>query len=85
MATETVETYTNGVLVSTVTVTVPTELANARDLQTKARSALAANAAYLALASPTAVQNTAQIKLLTRETNALIRLLLYDLADVSDT
>ena len=45
------------------------------DLHTKARQALAGNAAFLALATPTNAQTTAQVKALTRQTNALIRLL----------
>lgn len=40
-----------------------------------AASALAANATYLNLASPTTAQNTAQIKALTRQVTALIRLI----------
>lgn len=46
------------------------------DLRAKGIAAIAANQTYLALASPTTAQNTAQIKKLTRECNALIRLIL---------
>lgn len=44
------------------------------DLHARARTALAGNATYLALATPTAAQTTAQVKALTRQINALIRL-----------
>jgi hypothetical protein len=43
------------------------------DLRTKMRAALADNATFLALASPTQAQTLAQVRRLTRQTNALIR------------
>ncbi len=58
---------------------------NAATLRTKAQQALTANATFLALAAPTNAQALAQTKTLTRECNALIRLLLHQLDDVSDT
>ena len=47
---------------------------NEKTLRDKATTALTANATYLALASPSTAQNTAQIKSLTRQVNAVIRL-----------
>lgn len=48
----------------------------ANDIRTKGLAAITANQTYLALASPSTAQNTAQIRRLTRECTALIRLLL---------
>jgi hypothetical protein len=58
---------------------------NEAQIRTKAQQALTTNATYLAIASPTTAQNTAQVKALAREVNGLIRLLLGALTDVSDT
>ncbi len=58
---------------------------NRSELEKKAVQALANNATFLAIATPTAAQNAAQAKALTRQVNALIRLQLADLADISDT
>lgn len=46
------------------------------DLHAKARAALDANAAFLALSSPTNAQTLAQVRRLTRENSALIRLII---------
>jgi hypothetical protein len=65
-----------GQIVSDETIVVDiTEQVVSLDLHAKARAALDANQAYLALASPTNAQNLAQIRRLTRECSALIRLL----------
>ena len=56
---------------------------NTATLQSKASSALDTNITYLAIASPTNAQVTAQVKALTRECTALIRLLLGQL-DTTD-
>lgn len=58
---------------------------NNADLRSKTAAALQINATYLALATPTTAQNTAQVQRLTRECSALIRLLLGRLEDVSGT
>jgi len=51
----------------------------------KAALALTVNAAFLALPTPTQAQAVTQVQRLTRECNGLIRLLLSQLTDVSDT
>lgn len=51
-------------------------MATQASLAGKAEQALAANSTYLALASPSAAQTTAQVQRLSRECNALIRLLI---------
>jgi hypothetical protein len=63
---------------------IPSDL-NAVDLTRKAQQALQANSTFLGLANPTAAQVTSQVQKLTRENNALIRLMLNLLDDVSDT
>lgn len=57
--------------------------ANRRTVEDRARTALTANATYLALGNPTAAQNLAQIRSLTRQCSALIRLALNQL-DTTD-
>jgi hypothetical protein len=54
-------------------------------LYEKARAALVSNSAFLAITTPTAAQNAAQAKALTRQVNGIIKLLLSELGDVSDT
>lgn len=58
---------------------------NEQQIRDKARQALASNASFLALATPTNAQTVAQVRALTRQTNALLRLYLDALNDVSDT
>ena len=58
---------------------------NQRTVEDRLRSALDANRTYLAIATPTAAQQRAQVARLTRQNTALIRRLLRDLTDTSDT
>lgn len=58
---------------------------NERTLHNRARNALATNATYLALASPTNAQTAAQVRALTRQVTALIRLTLDDIDDIAGT
>ncbi len=61
------------------------ETYNRDDLLTKAANALAGNVAYIALATPTNAQIAAQVKALTRQVDAIIRLVAGRLDDVSGT
>lgn len=63
----------NGNLLSEQVVTVNV---TADDLRAKAAAALAANSTFLAVTSPTQAQAVARVQRLTRQVNALIRLLL---------
>lgn len=58
---------------------------NREALLVKAAQALTNNATFLAIASPTQAQAVTQVKALTRQVNALIRMQLGDTADISDT
>ena len=62
-----------------------TTIANMSDLLAKAAAAQTNNATFLALASPTNAQTLAQVKALTRQCNALIKLQLGDLGTTSGT
>jgi hypothetical protein len=56
-----------------------TAAVNADALRQAAADALATNRTYVGLATPTAAQTTAQVKALSRQVNALIRLALGQL------
>ena len=79
MATETVEEYQNGVLVNTYQVPIPDEVANERTLRSQAATALQNNRDFIAITSPSNAQVVAQVKALSRQVNALIRLELKEL------
>lgn len=54
-------------------------------LLSRLRQALATNQTFIAIASPTTAQVTAQAKALSRQVDALIRIAIGDLTSVSDT
>ena len=58
---------------------------NLNTLQTHASGAISANLAYLTIVGPTPAQIAAQVALLTRESTALIRLLLAQFDSVAGT
>lgn len=62
-----------------------TAATNEAALISAARGAIAGNKTFLALASPTNAQTLAQVKALTRQMNALIRLQVRDLLDTTGT
>jgi hypothetical protein len=70
----------SGAVASTTSVTglyvAPIDDRNALTLRQQADAALTTNATYIALTAPTAAQTAAQVKMLTRELNGLIRLTL---------
>lgn len=79
---EVVEVYENGVLIgSEPAPPLPAHAANRETLHRQAAAALESNATYLAITSPTAAQSAAQVKALTRQVQALIRLTLNQMDD----
>jgi hypothetical protein len=60
-------------------------VANKQALTDKAAAALAANATFLAIGAPTNAQTLAQVQKLTRQMNALIRIDLNLLDDITGT
>jgi hypothetical protein len=65
--------------------TARTASANQVTIEQRAQTALAANETFLAIASPSNAQNAAQIKLLTRECQGLIRLAIKALDSLNGT
>lgn len=65
--------------------TAAVRAAGVTDLADAARRALAVNAGFLALTTPTNAQAIAQLRALTRQANALIRLALTEPGDGTDT
>ena len=63
----------------------PAEVLNEAALRSKAQTALAANSTFLAITSPSNTQTLAQVRTLTRECNAIIRLLIDQLDSTVDT
>lgn len=63
------------------------EVVAQRDLHGKARLALTGNTTFLGVANPSNAQNAAQLKALTRQVNAMIRLVVAGdlLGDNTDT
>jgi hypothetical protein len=72
----TVERYEDGVLVDTQTFAKPVDQFNRETIEERAIAALANNAAFIDLASPTNAQAVAQVKDLSRQVNGIIRILL---------
>lgn len=82
----TITTYSDGSKSETWTPPAGSPAANAQTLRDKAASALTTNATFLGRANPTTAQVTAQVQALTRQVDALIRLLVTaDTSTISDT
>lgn len=62
-----------------------TRLANGDTLRSKAQNSISGNVSFLSKSSPTTAQVTSQVKALTQQVDALIRLLVSDLSDTSGT
>lgn len=79
--TQVVERWEDGVLIESVVVSYESASTfdNQETLHSRARSAIVANRDFLALASPSNLQNAAQVRSLTQQMNALIRLTLGQL------
>ncbi len=78
-------TFIDGQPVHTEDIAEPPADINQRTIEDRLRNALDTNRTYLAIDTPTAAQQRAQVARLTRQTTALIRHLLRHLTDTSDT
>lgn len=78
-------TYDNGMVTVAQQPAPGTPGANQQTLQQRAQAALATNATFLAIATPSNVQVIAQVQTLTKECSALIRLLLNQLDSAAGT
>lgn len=67
------------------TFTEPTVDTNRSTLLSKAQAAIQSNETYLAIASPTSAQAEVQVAALTRQVNALLRLVANELSSTSGT
>lgn len=77
---------TAAALAAAVAAHVPVPRVTNRDtLRQQAIAALDANAAYLAIVAPTNAQVAAQVRLLTRESNGIIRLLFDRVESIENT
>lgn len=85
MSKRTVEEYRDGKILRTFQVDVPASADNDDSLQSHLQAALAANAAYLLIANPSAAQQRTQLENLTRAIDALIRRDLGALDVVTDS
>jgi hypothetical protein len=74
----------NNNVISRKTEEVAPEETNADQVRSKLIEGLQANRDFISLSNPTAAQTAAQVRRLTRQTNALIRLTLQLFADASD-
>jgi hypothetical protein len=83
--TRTTEVHHNGELVSREVETLPAHEGNTHVLRDRAIGALDTNAAFLALDPPTQAQVLAQVRALTRQSSALIRLSLGYLDSIDGT
>lgn len=68
-----------------VTENVDVSVVNGPTLLAKATAALSNNAAFLGIASPTTAQTVAQTQALTRQIDALIRLVMGQLDTIANT
>lgn len=75
----------NNNVVNTFTVQTSITADNAAALWSKAQAALTNNQTFLAITSPTNAQIATQVKALTRQVNALIRMRLEAFDSISDT